>query len=55
MVLKCKKHPTYKARRQPRSDCDRCWLRWLRSLTHHLGVRITMLEAQAQYDREQEG
>lgn len=44
MTLKCTKHPGYKALRQPRSDCDRCWLRWLRKVCYEQGRRIDRLE-----------
>lgn len=27
--MKCATHKTYKAKRQPKADCDRCWRIWL--------------------------
>jgi len=44
MKLLCPKHPTYKAIKQPRSDCDRCWLRWLRQVVYQQGKKIQMIE-----------
>ena len=29
LKMKCKKHPRYQAKRQPRADCDACWEIWL--------------------------
>lgn len=26
--MKCKKHPTYKAIREPRCGCEICWKMW---------------------------
>lgn len=50
--LTCKRHPTYKARKRPRSDCERCWIRWLRVMNYHQGRAILELQRREK-EREQ--
>lgn len=42
--IKCKKHPTYQAKRAPRSQCRDCWLRWTVKQNDLLRSRISHLE-----------
>lgn len=39
IILACKRHPLYKAKRQPRCGCSACWLLW--DLQVRDDVRVT--------------
>jgi len=33
--IHCKKHPAYKAKFEPKAECDACWILYM--LTHRIG------------------
>jgi hypothetical protein len=40
--MKCKRHPTYLAKREPRSECQSCWLMWLKKRVADLETSFQM-------------
>jgi hypothetical protein len=46
--MTCKKHPSYKVMREPKSDCVPCWIMWL---TRQVNSAITRLN---DMDRERQ-
>lgn len=40
----CKRHPTYRGQRQPRAECETCWMIWLIQELARLACRVQALE-----------
>lgn len=55
MPTKCKKHPRYKALKEPRCPCYRCWVMWCdelgkrRQKANNLVFKLYGLEEAAKY------
>lgn len=50
VIMACKKHPKYEVKREPRADCDRCWLMWLRKEVERLSAGLRDVADRARGD-----
>jgi hypothetical protein len=44
--LKCKAHKDYTATKEPKSDCERCWLIWLAMESRRLRQELKELKVE---------